>query len=51
VTLIPAKDCNDNSDWFDNLNIEQQQSIIRGLEQADRGEKIPHNEAIAQHGL
>ena len=40
-----------NHDWFDDLSEDQQQSVIRGLEQADRGETIPHKEAIARLGL
>jgi predicted transcriptional regulator len=38
-------------DWFDDLNEDQQQSVIRGLEQADRGETVTHREAIARLGL
>ena len=38
-------------DWFDDLSEEQQQSIMRGLEQADRGETISHEEAMARLGL
>ena len=38
-------------DWFDDLSEEQQQSVMRGLEQADRGETIPHEEAMARLGL
>ncbi len=38
-------------DWFDDLSEEQQQSVLRGLAQADRGEGIPHEEAIARLGL
>lgn len=38
-------------DWFDNLNAATQRSIMRGLEQADRGETISHQEAIARLGL
>jgi hypothetical protein len=33
-------------DWFDELTIEQQQSIDMGLAQLDRGEGIPHEEAM-----
>jgi hypothetical protein len=40
-----------NHDWFDDLSEDQQQSVIRGLEQADRGETITHKEAIARLGL
>jgi predicted transcriptional regulator len=38
-------------DWFDELTIEQQQSIDRGLAEADRGEFIPHEEAMKRLGL
>jgi len=38
----------ESHDWFDDLTDEQQQSIARGLEQADRGEFIAHEEAIAK---
>jgi hypothetical protein len=40
-----------NHDWFDDLTDDQQQSVLRGLEQLDRGEGIPHKEAIARLGL
>jgi len=40
-----------NHGWFDDLSEDQQQSVIRGLEQADRGETITHKEAIARLGL
>ena len=40
-----------SDDWFDELTIEQQQSIDIGLEQADRGECIPHEEAMKRLGL
>jgi hypothetical protein len=40
-----------NHDWFDELSEGQQQSIIRGIEQADKGETITHDEAITKLGL
>ena len=40
-----------NQDWFDDLSEDQQQSILRGIEQADKGETITHDEAIARLGL
>jgi hypothetical protein len=40
-----------NYDWFDDLEKDQQQSVMRGLEQADRGETITHKEAVARLGL
>ena len=42
---------NRNNDWFDDLSEDQQQSVIRGLEQADKGETITHAEAIKRVGL
>ena len=42
---------NRNHDWFDDLNETQQQSVKRGIEQADRGETITHEEAILRLGL
>jgi predicted transcriptional regulator len=41
----------ESHDWFDDLTDEQQQSVMRGLEQADRGEFISHEEASARLGL
>ncbi|HEY4326440.1 MAG TPA: hypothetical protein VGN20_20820 [Mucilaginibacter sp.] len=38
-------------DWFDAISESQQQSVLRGLEQADRGEIINHKEAIEKLGL
>jgi hypothetical protein len=38
-------------DWFDDLTEEQQQSVLIGLAQADRGEMIPHEEAMRRLGL
>ena len=38
-------------DWFDDLTDQQQQSVMRGLEEADRGEFIPHQEAIKLLGV
>jgi len=38
-------------DWFDDLTEEQQQAVMRSLEKLDRGEGIPHEEAIARLGL
>ena len=38
-------------DWFDDLTEKQQQDVIIGLEELDRGEGIPHEEAIARLGL
>jgi len=38
-------------DWFDDLTEEQQQGVLRGLAQADRGDGIPHEEAMIRLGL
>ena len=38
-------------DWFDDLTEEQQRSVDRALEQLDRGEGIPHAEAMKRLGL
>ncbi len=38
-------------DWFDDLSENQQQSVIRRIEQADRGETISHAAVIARLGL
>jgi hypothetical protein len=38
-------------DWFDAMSESQQQSVLRGLEQADKGELISHKEAIEKLGL
>jgi len=38
-------------DWFDELTLEQQQDVLIGLEQAERGEGIPHEEAIIRLGF
>jgi hypothetical protein len=40
-----------NHDWFDELSENQQKSVLRGIEQADKGETITHDEAIARLGL
>jgi len=40
-----------NRDRFDELSEDQQQSVLRGIEQADQGETITHDEAIARLGL
>jgi hypothetical protein len=40
-----------NHDWFDDLSVDQQASVIRGLEQADKGETISHEKATARLGL
>ena len=42
---------NEEPDWFDELTEEQRQGILRGLEQADRGKVIPHEEVLIRLGL
>ncbi len=34
------------TDWFDELNAEQQKDVLEGLAEADRGETVSHNEAV-----
>jgi hypothetical protein len=51
IGLIKEMRHTSNQDWFDDLSEDQQQSILRGIEQADRGETITHDEAIAKLGL
>ncbi|WP_426669652.1 hypothetical protein ACPPVU_00115 [Mucilaginibacter sp. McL0603] len=38
-------------DWFDDLDTDQQASVKRGLEQADKGETISHEKAATRLGL
>jgi predicted transcriptional regulator len=38
-------------DWFDELSPNQQESVMRGLQQANNGETITHQEAIGRLGL
>jgi len=38
-------------DWFDDLSEDQQQSVLTGLEQLERGEGIPHSVVAARFGL
>ena len=42
---------NRSHDWFDDLSDEQQQSVMKSLEKLDRGEGVPHKEAVARLGL
>lgn len=41
---------NRKADWFDELSDEQQKDVLEGLAQADRGETIPHAEAVKLFG-
>ena len=34
------------ADWFDELNDEQQQIVLEGIDQANKGEVIPHSEVV-----
>jgi len=38
------------TDWFDELNDAQQKSVLRGLEQADQNDTVPHSEAVKLFG-
>ena len=38
-------------DWFDDLSEEQQESVDQALAELDRGEGIPHEEAMRWLGL
>ena len=38
-------------DWFDDLTEEQQKDVFTAIEQLDRGEGIPHEEAVKRLGL
>ena len=37
-------------DWFDELNEEQQSTVLEGLAEADRSETISYNEAVKLFG-
>jgi hypothetical protein len=38
------------TDWFDELNEDQQRDVLEGLAQADRGETISHNDVVKLFG-
>ena len=38
------------NDWFDELGPEQQQDVLEGIAEADRGETVPHEEAVKLFG-
>jgi hypothetical protein len=38
-------------DWFDDLTEEQQKSVDMAIAELDRGEGIPHEEAMRRLGL
>ena len=37
-------------DWFDELSAEQQNDVLEGLSEAERGETVPHSEAVKLFG-
>lgn len=39
------------SDWWDDLSIEQKSGIERGLKDVDEGRVIAHEEVIKKYGL
>ncbi|WP_184544546.1 hypothetical protein [Mucilaginibacter sp. FT3.2] len=41
---------NRKTDWFDELNDEQQKDVLEGIAQADRGEIVPHDEVLKIFG-
>lgn len=38
------------TDWFDELNEDQQKDVLEGLAEADRGETVPHSEVVKMFG-
>lgn len=51
MTFMKDIDENVEHDWFDDLTEDQQQGVFRAIEQLDRGEGIPHEEALIRFGL
>jgi len=41
---------NRKTDWFDELSNEQQNDVLEGIAEADRGETISHAEAVKLFG-
>lgn len=41
---------NRRTDWFDELGAEQQQDVLEGIAEADRGETVPHAEVVKLFG-
>ena len=41
---------NRKTDWFDELTEDQQRDIFEGLAEANRGETVPHSEAVKLFG-
>jgi predicted transcriptional regulator len=48
VKSFLSRQKNGDSDWWDELGTEEKESIQRGLEEANRGELIPHEEVMKQ---
>lgn len=38
------------ADWWDEVDEQQKQVILEGLAQADRGQTVPHQEAVKMFG-
>lgn len=38
------------TDWFDELTGDQQKDVLEGIAEADRGETVPHSEAVKLFG-
>ena len=36
-------------DWWDKISTEERAEILEGLDQADRGEVVPHSEVIEKY--
>ncbi len=41
---------NRKTDWFDGLSNEQQNDVLEGIAEADRGETVSHAEAVKLFG-
>ncbi len=41
---------NRKTDWFDELSNEQQNDVLEGIAEADRGETVSHAEAVKLFG-
>ncbi len=39
----------ESTDWWDEISKEERAEIEKGLEQADNGEVIPHDEVMAKY--
>jgi len=45
---VKAYISNRKADWFDELGAAEQKDVLDGLAEADRGETVPHDEAVKQ---